>query len=99
MKYVVEFYYKGPKDARPDDACQAGQITFESGEFTPIPAVGDVLYCRLRADGTSGYFKVLYRTFLYTDDNDEKSNKMILCVVSIVVTDVSSEEMRARIKS
>jgi hypothetical protein len=87
MKYKVEYQYKSPNGARPYDEIQDEEIIFENGEFTPIPSVGDsVSY--LHGDKMMAY-KVLSRHFAYVTG---------WCMVNIVVTDISGEDMSARLK-
>src|SRR5437879_5516995 len=85
MKYKVEFQYKEPNGRRPEHAVQDESIKLQ-GEFVPIPNVGDsvdYLY-----GGKERYCKVVSRHFSYLQD---------WCVVNIVVTDISDDEMEARI--
>jgi hypothetical protein len=87
MKYKIEFQYKGENDERPDDVIQDERIIFENGEYIPIPNVGDSV--EYKYNGTEQDFLVVSRHFSYT---------MGWCVVNIVVTDISEEEMAKRIK-
>ena len=87
MKYKIEFQYKSPNSTRPQDEPQDEPIEVEGGEFFPIPNVGDsvgYLYGGKKQD-----FKVASRHFTY------KKNS---CCIHIVVTDISKEEMLARLK-
>ena len=87
MKYKIEFQYKSPSDSRPYDEVQEDEIVFESGEFIPIPAVGDsVSYLH---DKKMMAYKVVSKHFSYVSS---------WCVVNIVVTDISDEEMSSRLK-
>jgi hypothetical protein len=87
MKYKIEFQYKEPGRSRPFDEVQDEQIVFEKGEAIPVPNVGDsVSY--LHGDDMRA-FKVMSRHFSYMNN---------LCVVNIVVTDISDEEMGQRLK-
>ena len=87
MRYKIEFQYKGSDSSRPEDVVQDEEIFFEKGEFVPIPDVGDsVSY--LYGEKVEA-FKVISRHFSY-------QNKW--CIVNIVVTDITSDEMAARLK-
>lgn len=85
MKYKIEFQYKGINDQRPEHVVQDDAIKLE-GEFVPIPNVGDTvdyLY-----GGKELSFQVVSRHFSYLFG---------CCVFNIVVTDVSDEELAARV--
>jgi hypothetical protein len=87
MKYKVEFQYKSPDSSRPYDEVQDEEILFEHGEAIPIPNIGDsVTYLE---GGNTVAYKVLSRHFSYLNN---------WCVVNIVVTDISSDEMASRLK-
>lgn len=62
-------------------------ITFEKGEFIPIPTVGDSV--SYMYGGKLEEFKVVSRHFVYMND---------WCAVTIVVTDISDDEMASRLK-
>jgi hypothetical protein len=87
MNYKIEFQYKAVGDARPEDAVQDEEILFEGGEAIPVPNVGDSV--SYKYSGTQRAFKVISRHFSYLSN---------WCVVNIVVTDMPSEEMAARLK-
>lgn len=87
MKCKVEFQYKRPGAARPEDAVQEEEIIAEHGESLPIPAVGDSVSYK-DGDGRIAC-KVLTRHFSYLKD---------WCVVNIVVTNISGAEMGERLK-
>lgn len=87
MKYKIEFQYIPPKSTRPNDEAQDEELLFEQGEFIPIPDVGDSVSYLYGGKMTA--FKVVSRHFSYIGD---------LCCVNIVVTDISGEEMAARLK-
>ena len=88
MKYKVEFQFKPKSDKRPVDAVQESpRIEFEVGQFIPIPDVGDTVNVDF-GDGLN-FYKVETRHFSYVSD---------LCVVTIVVTGVATDEMAARLK-
>ncbi len=87
MKYKIEFQYKSPDRSRPYDEVQDEEIIFEEGEAIPIPDVGDSVSCLYGEEPKA--FKVLSRHFSYLQD---------WCIVNIVVTDISDEEMASRIK-
>ena len=87
MKYKFEFQYKSPSGSRPYDEVQDDELVFEGGEFIPIPDVGDsVSY--LHGEKMMAY-KVISRHFAYVSG---------WCMVNIVVTDISGEEMSSRLK-
>ena len=87
MKYKLEFQYKEPRRSRPFDEAQDEQIVLESGEFVPIPDVGDSVTLLYGEEPRA--FKVVTRHFSYMSN---------WCVVNIVVTNISDEEMGARLK-
>ena len=87
MKCKIEFQYKSSNSTRPQEEAQDEPIELEEGEFVPIPNVGDsvgYLYGGKKRD-----FKVVSRHFTY------KRNS---CCIHIAVTDISREEMLARLK-
>lgn len=87
MKYKIEFQYKAPGSSRPEDAVQDEEIKFDGGQFIPIPSIGDsVAY---NSGGQHTAFKVISRHFAYLSD---------WCAVTIVVTDISNDEMASRLK-
>ena len=88
MKYKIEFQYRKTGSARPDDYVQEEGIASEEGDYIPIPDVGDSVILRLEGDGNKAY-KVLTRNFSYMSG---------WCMVNIVVTDISDNEMAARLK-
>jgi hypothetical protein len=93
MKYKIEFQYKPKQSARPIDAVQPEDISSETGEYIPIPGVGDTVACKIR--GGMEAFKVLTRHFSYFESAD---GKISWCCVNIVVTDVEKGEMAERLK-
>lgn len=89
MKYKIEFQYKPQGAARPYDEVQEEHIFSDTGGYIPIPDVGDsVSYGK---EGRRAY-KVVSRHFSYVSLVED------WCVVNIVVTDISDEEMAARLK-
>lgn len=87
MTYKIEFQYKSSENSRPEDVIQDEEIKFDSGQFIPVPNVGDSV-----AYGYNGQlenFKVLSRHFVYHHN---------WCSVTIVVTDISDEDMAPRLK-
>ena len=87
MIYKIEFQYKAPSNERPEDCVQDEVILFEKGESIPIPNVGDsVSYLY---GGKTKVFKALTRHFSYLGN---------VCVVNIVVSDIASKEINARLK-
>jgi hypothetical protein len=88
LEYKIEFQYLRPGHSRPDDYVQEEQIGPGDGSYIPIPDVGDSVILRLEGDRTKAY-KVLTRNFAYMRG---------LCMVNIVVTDISDDEMAARLK-
>ena len=87
MKCKIEFQYKSPKSSRPQQEPQDEPIEIEDGKFFPIPDVGDSVGYLF--GGKKQDFKVVSRHFTY------KRNS---CCIHIVVSDISSEEMLARLK-
>jgi hypothetical protein len=87
VKYKIEFQYKAPGSSRPDDAVQDEAIRFEKGDFIPIPDVGDSV--NYMYGGKLEEFKVISRHFAYMGD---------WCAVTIVVIDISDEELASRLK-
>jgi hypothetical protein len=88
VQYKIEFQYLRPGHSRPDDYVQEQQIGSEDGSYIPIPDVGDSVILRLEGGHNKAY-KVLTRNFAYSSG---------LCMVNIVVTDISADEMAARLK-
>ncbi|MEJ7862393.1 MAG: hypothetical protein WKF90_12250 [Pyrinomonadaceae bacterium] len=86
MKYKVEFQYKEAGRSRPEDVVQDEEFIFENGESIPIPNVGDSV--SYRYNEKISVFKVESRHFSYLSG---------WCVVNVVVTDISSEEVQARL--
>lgn len=87
MKCKVNFQYKAVGAARPEDCVQDEEIIFEKGENVPIPAVGDSVIYTYGGKQTAG--KVVSRHFTYLSG---------YCCVNLVVTDIPSDEMLARLK-
>lgn len=87
MRYSVQFQYLPEGQTSPLNYGQDDEIVFEDGEFTPIPNVGDSVSCMF--GGESKAFKVVSRHFGYFSG---------WCAVNIVVTDISAEEYKARLK-
>jgi hypothetical protein len=87
MKYSIEFQYKAARKLRPSDQTQDEPIEFHAGETIPIPNVGDSV--SYREGGQTVARKVLTRHFSYFGS---------WCKVNIVVTDISAEELRSRLK-
>lgn len=88
MDYKYEFQYKAPDRQRPyDEIIHEEEFSSSSGEFIPLPNVGDSVY--FDSDQEHKAYKVLTRHFSYVGT---------WCCVNIVVTDISSDEMAARLK-
>jgi hypothetical protein len=87
MKVKVEFQYKNEDSERPEDCVQDDEFFTESGEFIPIPDVGDSVSYRYGGKGVA--CKVVSRHFSYVSG---------WCIVNIVVTDMKPGEMAARLK-
>jgi len=87
VKYKIEFQYKAPDSSRPEDVVQDEEIKFDGGEFIPIPDVGDSVAYNYGSELRE--FKVISRHFVYM---------LNWCAVTIVVTDISDEEMASRLK-
>ena len=88
MRYTIEFQYKPESKDHPYDHIQDEPIIVEDGQFMPIPNVGDSVV--FRENGEMVTRKVLTRHFIYQSD---------WCGVNLVVTDIESTEMNARIAS
>jgi hypothetical protein len=86
-KFKIEFQYRPPDRSRPLDYVQDDELKFDQDAFIPIPDVGDTV--AYESGGRTFLGKVLTRHFSYV---------LGWCVVNIVVGDVSSDEMAARIK-
>lgn len=96
---VVEFHYKPQGAARPHDECEnTDHLEWAPGSFVALPAVGDsVTYNSWEHTGpevTDGkdvvvFRKVVSRHFTVHEDHIH---------VYLVVSDVSVEEMRSRLK-
>ena len=91
MQYQIHFQYKSPDSSRPDDesASHFPMPLLKQGEFMPIPAPGDSVQL-LYAPNEQKWLKVLTRHFDYATEG--------YCIVNIVVTDISDDEMAARLK-
>ena len=87
MIYKIEFQYKPEGQKRPYDYVQEEELLFENGEFIPIPNVGDSIAFKDGRVAKAG--KVISRHFFYMGD---------VCGVNIVYTDISDEDLSARIK-
>lgn len=94
VPYKIEFQYMAPGASRPEDAVQEEELVFDDNTFMAIPDVGDTVMCTLSADGNAADFKVLSRHFSYLKDTGSGP----WCIVNIVVSDVSPEEMAQRQK-
>ncbi|MCW3099658.1 MAG: hypothetical protein JWL77_5276 [Chthonomonadaceae bacterium] len=90
MNYTVGFHYKGPDASRPDEKALIEPEEFEGGWPPLLPDVGDslTLYPREGVGNEPGLYKVLNRHFAYHTG---------VCYISVVITDISSEEMAERI--
>ncbi len=91
MIYKIRFQYKPPGQLMPYDTSQDQELIFKNGEYVPIPDIGDSVSYSF--DNERKPFKVLSRHFSYRSASagDE-------CLINIVVTDISQEEMAARRK-
>ena len=92
MKYKIDFQPKTKSSPRPDDISQDDEYIFESGQFAPIPAVGDSV--TLKYGGELESFKVLTRHFSYLRSPSEGD----MCLLNIVIEKLSAAEMAARLK-
>ena len=89
MKYSLQFQYKGPDDARPQDYGQQDDLTIKEGEPFVLPNVGDAVTLMLtRADKIDAY-KVVSRLFSYGGG---------WCHINIVVTDLEDGEYAKLVK-
>jgi hypothetical protein len=88
MRYTIEFQYKPESKDHPYGHIQDEPIVIEDGKYIPIPDVGDsVVFTEYGQPVTR---KVVTRHFIYQSD---------WCGVNLVVTDIESEELSARIAS
>ena len=95
MVYKIRFQYKPQGQLTPYDTSQDQELIFKNGEFVPIPYIGDSVSYSF--DNERKPFKVLSRHFSYLSDISEPGGGE-LCLINIVVTDISQEEMAARRK-
>jgi hypothetical protein len=100
-RVAIQFQYKPSDVLRPFDYGQEEPLSFDVPYGTPIatipiPAVGDTVRVRLEPPGTPSQqaYKVLTRHFQYFHHPDVG----LEINVNIVVTDVSDDEMLARLK-
>jgi len=87
MKWKIEFQYRRDGSPRPVDEVQEDPLEFE-GEFCPLPDVGDTVAYKENDKAVAR--KVLTRHFSFISPD--------LVCVNIVVTDVPTGEMAARLK-
>lgn len=92
MTYKISFQYKPPGQLMPYDTSQDQELVFKDGKFIPLPDIGDSVSYSF--DNERKPFKVLSRHFSYLSDPGGEE----LCLINIVVTDISQEEMAARRK-
>lgn len=89
MDYKIRFQYKQPHADRPDEeSLSEYDLTHVPGDFMAIPAPGDTVIL-FNGRGMSP-FKVLTRNFTYAGEG--------YCYITIVVGDVSNDEMLSRVK-
>jgi len=88
MKYKIEFQYKPEGHTRPFDEVQEIPLGSETGEYLPVPSVGDTVTYEEGEKAVAR--KVLTRHFSYVSPD--------WCCVNIVVTDVPAEEIAGRLK-
>lgn len=86
MKCEVQFQYKHPTENRPENITQDAQLMHTDGAALPLPSAGDSVSYMF--EGTPRDFKVVSRHFIYMTPDT--------CLVNIVVTDISHDEMDAR---
>ena len=94
MKTKIEFQYRPLDQSRPLDEVQDNRIEVEGDAMLLIPNVGDAVFYSY--GGTGRVFKVESRTFTYFAPTNLGS--VTWCCVNIVVTDISEEEIAARLK-
>ena len=88
MQWSLEFHYKSPGSARPEDVVQDQQLVFENEGRIPIPNVGDSVSYLYNDKMVSR--KVLTRHFGFYGPG--------CCVIVVVVTDMTPEEASSRVK-
>jgi len=86
MTYKINFQYKPEGCLKPYDTSQDQELIFKSGEFISIPNTGDIVDYSF--DNQRKVFKVSSRYFSYRLD----SNGGDLCLINVIVTDISPEE-------
>ena len=64
MKYQIQYQYKEPDAARPEDYGQIDELEHEAGELMLLPAVGDSVTLKLTGERLGAY-RVLTRHFGY----------------------------------
>lgn len=89
MKYTLQYQYKGPDDARPQDYGQQDDLTIRDGEPFVVPNVGDGVTVMLSAADKVRAYKVVSRLFSYGGG---------WCHINIVVTDMDGDEYAAFVK-
>jgi hypothetical protein len=87
LLYRIEFQIKPNDSTRPLDHAQDDEILVDDGAYFPVPVVGDTITATFR--NKPGHFKVLSRHFSYASEQ---------CLINIVVSPVSDEEMAGRLK-
>lgn len=83
MKYSLQYQYKGPDDARPQDYIQQDDLTINEGEPFVIPNIGDAVMLKLTLPDKVDAYKVVSRLFSYGGG---------WCLINIVVTDLDDGE-------
>ena len=94
VKYSFSFHYKGKGDPRPQEEQLHDATMPETTEPFSLSAVGDTV-CFTSA-GKMKMFKVLTRDFTYIEDH---SGMIVGVHAFIVVTDVTTAEKLARVKT
>jgi hypothetical protein len=94
MKFTITFQYRAPESPRPYDEEQEDRIKFEGSDTALIPNVGDAVIYKCGDENRA--FKVESRTFSYMAIHSQ--GEVNYCNVNIVVTDISDDEIAARLK-
>ena len=87
MKWTIQFQYKPEGSSRPYDEVQDDPLEFDHEHFCPLPGVGDTV--DYQDDDKIVARKVISRHFSFSHPGS--------AWVNLVVTDVSLEEMAARV--
>jgi len=94
MRFRINIQYRPPDSPRPYDESQDAEIVFDGSDTALIPNVGDAVIYMYGERNVAR--KVESRTFSYMSGFQDDT--VSSCAVTIVVTDMSDEEILSRIK-